>query len=533
MLFGAKTEKLGAVCTDTHGHASEPTASGNHRDGDGDQATPQADASNTQTEPCEDRDGTPKPADAGQDESDNKNGIPGPSNNKRKGHGRLGAKHYTGCTPIDIEHELLKVGANCPTCTKGSLYALAAPKVLVRITGGAPLSGTIYRAQQLRCNLCGKVYAAEMPDDVGEEKYDASARSMLGMLKYGTGMPFERLGRLQSNLGIPMPPATQWELVAQLGAQARPIYAALCRRAAQCGLLHNDDTVMRILEAMAAKRALQAGKAAPTAKGDGPEQEQDQLRAIFTTAIVAVDADHIIPIFVTGHRHAGENLEQILKERSMDLGPPVQMCDSLSRNIPKSMATILANCLTHGRRKFTDVVEKFPEEVRYVLERMAEVYKNDDFTKQEKMTPSERLAYHQKHSAVVMGRLKKWMIEKLHRKECEENGGLGTAIAYMRRHWKKLVKFLVVAGAPLDNNVCERVLKKCILHRKNSYFYKTYNGARVGDTLMTVIHTAELAGKNAHEYLTAIARHSDDVASRPDAWFPWNYEQTLAALAAN
>ena len=63
--------------------------------------------------------------------------------------------------------------------------------------------------------------------------------------------------------------------------------------------------------------------------------------------------------------------------------------------------------------------------------------------------------------------------------------GSGRRIRYMLRHWEKLTFFLRQVGAPLDNNVCERALKKAILHRKNSLFYKTQNGARVGDLFMT------------------------------------------------
>ena len=51
------------------------------------------------------------------------------------------------------------------------------------------------------------------------------------------------------------------------------------------------------------------------------------------------------------------------------------------------------------------------------------------------------------------------------------------------------------------NNVCEQALKKAILHRKNAYFYKTENGAHVGDLFMSLIHTCELNGVNPFDYL--------------------------------
>jgi transposase len=102
----------------------------------------------------------------------------------------------------------------------------------------------------------------------------------------------------------------------------------------------------------------------------------------------------------------------------------------------------------------------------------------------------------------------------------------------MQKHWMRLTLFLRVPGAPLDNNVCERALKKAILHRKNALFFKTENGAHVGDIFMSLIHTVELNGGNPLEYLVALQRHRHEVALDPDDWMPWNYRDTLAALSS-
>jgi hypothetical protein len=95
-----------------------------------------------------------------------------------------------------------------------------------------------------------------------------------------------------------------------------------------------------------------------------------------------------------------------------------------------------------------------------------------------------------------------------------------------------LTLFLRVPGAPLDNNICERALKMAIRHRKNSLFYKTTRGARVGDIFMSLIHTCRLCGANSFDYLTELERHTEEVASNPGDWMPWNYRQTLAAATA-
>jgi len=104
-----------------------------------------------------------------------------------------------------------------------------------------------------------------------------------------------------------------------------------------------------------------------------------------------------------------------------------------------------------------------------------------------------------------MNDLQQWFEAQLNERKVEPNSGLGKAIGYMLRHWQALTLFLREPGAPLDNNLVERALKKAILHRKNSLFYKTLNGADVGDLYMTLIHTCELNDVIPFEYLTEAA----------------------------
>ena len=177
-----------------------------------------------------------------------------------------------------------------------------------------------------------------------------------------------------------------------------------------------------------------------------------------------------------------------------------------------------------------EVVNDFPEECRHLLEILREVYKHDAFTRTQGMSADERLRYHQKQSGPLMGRLKKWLRDQIEERKVEPNSGLGEAIGYMRKHWPKLTLFLRVPGAVLDNNICERALKKAILHRKNALFYKTQNGANVGDIFMSLIYTAELNGESPFDYLVALQRHHEAAAAAPADWMPWSYREAVARL---
>ena len=178
-----------------------------------------------------------------------------------------------------------------------------------------------------------------------------------------------------------------------------------------------------------------------------------------------------------------------------------------------------------------EVAANFPEQCRFVLETLGGIWYHDELARERKLTPDERLSFHQQHSGPLMKTLKDWMEVQLAEHKTEPNSGLGKAISYLLNHWTKLTLFLRQAGAPIDNNIVERALKKAILNRKNALFYKTVNGAGVGDLFMSLIHTCELNGANPFDYLTELLRHSAELKQRPSEWMPWNYRDTLARLA--
>ena len=247
-----------------------------------------------------------------------------------KGHGRNGASSYTGAQKVAVTHPTLHAGDPCPGCEKGKVYPQKEPRTLVRVVGQAPLAATVYELDRLRCNLCGEVFTAEEPEGVGPEKYDETTAAMIALLKYGSGMPFYRLEKLEHLLGIPLPASTQWEIVEEAAEVIKAARDELVRQAAQGEVLHNDDTSMRVLRLA--------------------REPSDERTGVFTSGIVSTKQGQKIALYFTGRQHAGENLRDVLQHRVAELGAPIQMCDALSRNTPKlsdGAEILLANCLAH------------------------------------------------------------------------------------------------------------------------------------------------------------------------------------------
>ncbi len=438
-------------------------------------------------------------------------GKPATGESAPAGHGRNGAAAFSGANLVAVAHATIHSGDRRPECRQGKVYCQKEPATLVRFVGHAPLEATVFEMERLRCNACGEVFTADEPETAGPAKYDETAVAMIALLKYGTGVPFKRLERLQEHLGMPLPATTQWDLMAAAAKLIRPVLEELIRQAAQGGVMHNDDTSMRILRLT--------------------REPGDKRTGTFTSGIVSIVGAWTLALFFTGWKHAGENIAEVLKQRARELPAPIQMCDALSRNTPKGVETLLANCLAHGRRQVVEVVDNFPEECRYVLETLGGVYHYDALAREQELSPEDRLRFHQEHSGPLMKGLHEWMEAQLAEHKTEPNSGLGKAISYLLNHWPKLTLFLRQPGAPLDNNIVERALKKAILNRKNAFFYKTLNGAGVGDLFMSLIHTCELNGANPFHYLSELQRHSEELKRSPPEWMPWNYRETLARLA--
>ena len=223
---------------------------------------------------------------------------PGPGE-KPKGHGRNGADAYKGAKRVRVPLASLHAGDACPSCVKGKVYASCEPGLIVRLTGQAPIGGAVYELEKLRCSLCGEVFSAKAPEGVGPEKYDAESAAMIGLLKYGTGLPFHRLERLQEGLGIPLPAATQWEIVAETAGILAPALEEMIRQAAQGDILHNDDTTMKVL-ALGNGAAEPAAPAVQSAEDRSDPGEAGGRAGVFTSGIVSKAANYQVALFFTG-----------------------------------------------------------------------------------------------------------------------------------------------------------------------------------------------------------------------------------------
>jgi hypothetical protein len=437
----------------------------------------------------------------------------------RPGYGRLGAGAYTGAERVECRHEEWAAGQICPACGQGRLYGLA-PGVEMRIDGNALLSAMRYELEKLRCSACGEVFTAELPQEAAAAKYSARARAVLAVGRYYLGLPFYRIEGYQAMLGVPMPDATQWDQIERVSDCGYVVFAHLERLAAQGELIFRDDTAVRILSFMDENQAIRA-----QAEAMGLWRATERT-GMYTTALVVQVGERTICLYYSGRAHAGENLKALLRQRQAGQDRPLVMSDALTSNEADEASLIRGHCLAHGRRKFSDLEDVFPQECQVVMDALKQVFDHDEVARRQQMDARERLAYHQDYSRPLMDGLKDWLKKQVDERLVEPNSSLGKAIAYMQGHWETLTRFLQVPGAPLDNNLVERALKLFIRQRKNSLFYKTEHSAYIASVLTSLIATCLHAGVNAVEYLVALQEHRPEVFADPGAWLPWTYQTT-------
>lgn len=446
--------------------------------------------------------------------SDSGQACAGDQKPKRAGHGRKAASAYTGARVVICRHPALKSGDHCPDpYCRGHLYSAEPPAIFIQLTGQPLVGATRYEQEVLRCSACQERLTAPLPAGVAPQKYDPTCDVSLALAKYGAGLPHYRLARLQESYGVPLAESVQFERCEAVADAALPVFLHLRRLAANGEVICSDDTRVKILSCLK----------------ENKELKEDERRATQTTGMVIEVGGHRIALYTNGRRHAGENLDELLKGRSADLDKPIQMSDALAANWSGDEETIEAKCLAHARRKFVELEAMFPSECAVVLDAISKVYETDAETKG--MDSGQRLKHHQTKSGPVLKELREWIEQQFAERLVEPNSSLGQALRYVLKHWAGLTRFLTVANAPLDNNQAERALKRAVLLRKNALFYKNEHGASVGAILLSLIETCRLNEVSAWAYLLWLMRHRSEARANPAACLPWTYARGAPSAA--
>ena len=444
--------------------------------------------------------------------------------NKQKNNKQLRQRKNTK-VPNIVHHKLQDhhKGEICCGCQRGKLYKFD-PATLLRIAGHARYEATRHVVEQLRCNACQMIYKAPLPNAVlddgdSHQKYGYSARSLMAIDKFYTGIPYYHQSNLADIFGCAMSASTIFDQCEHVANAVMPIFYELQRQAANGYGFLIDDTHNRILAQQPELR-------------EKPNGKGKQLRTgIYSSGLIATLTNgHDVILFDTSLGHAGEHLDTILSKRDSSLVPPLIMSDALSSNTITKATVKRCYCNAHARRQFYDLEKLYPNDIKWLLDQYGLIWKHDTWIQSKNMNDLQRLDYHKIHSLPVMKGIYDWALKKRLSTVFEEHSAFGKAINYFLKHYERLIMFCVEAGALIDNNRMEEKLKIIIRGRKTAHFYKSVTGADVANVLVSLIATADQAQENVFDYLQALQKNQKHIKENPSSWLPWVYRESLKAL---
>ena len=445
--------------------------------------------------------------------------------NKKRRNGRNGFENYPNATVNHMTNADLKKGDKCPCCHKGKLYP-GEERKLLQFSGNAPVVAEKFIKETLRCNGCSTEFVAKG----NIVKWTNSARSSIALQKC-MGIPFYRLSKLQGLYKVPISEANLWQQVAGLWKDGGglEIFSELLNAASSCKNFYVDDTRAKILEVIVRNKRLGQEMAfegtEDSDKSDRDKKSSKPKGCYSTILCTETSTSHEIILYFTKQNYCGENIALVVNDGNKKL-----MSDASTMNIPNIEEVILETmtlfkCIRHGYAKFEELLAYHPEECRYFVEEIKSIYQIDRANRN--MSDQKRLKHHQKHSAGHIDNIYRKIDELFAYKLVEPNSHLGKAMKYWLNHKEGLTQFLRVGGMELDNNRSERGLKRIILQRKNSLFFKTLSSAEVLSGISSIVVTCMANDIDSFGYLNWMQDNATILKKQPKNYLPWKYVEYL------
>ena len=446
------------------------------------------------------------------------------------GHGKTGASAFTRAT--NIYHALKGIiGQLCAKCGEAKMTRHR-QLVHIKIVGQPFFGAECHHAEQARCKACGRVVSAlpaHATDGLGKAvTWDWSAAALLIVMHYFYAIPFKRIEILHKSWGIPLADATQWEIARESMALGTPLLDGLTEWAIKnMTSFSMDDTGSIILTL---KRQIADELKAAKAVGI-PE---DSIRTgINASGFYIVTPKGVLVRYFTGRHHAAEVLRKLLQHRLPGSPTVNKVTDAASKNFSldeESKKKLEEGaCNVHAFLLWHDHQYKFPAEYAIVGEGYHNVYLAEETAMARKMSPEERLAYHQLHSRPWMEKIRALCFEIAADRRAEPRTPLYEAVHFFLNQWPRLTKFLEVPGMPLDTNLCEQTLIAIVRYLASCFNYHTEKGAEVGDGGMSLVATARANDVEPWTWLADCLKNHIDLAKNPEQWFPWAWKERMAA----
>jgi len=319
--------------------------------------------------------------------------------------------------------------------------------------------------------------------------------------KHEDHLPLNRQEKIFERHGIILSKSHMVDIIAHAHDLVKGIVEPIRQEVLKSGLVGMDETTVRVLD-----EAL---------KGTSHQ-------GYFWTM---GSKDAVVYRFDPGR--AGENITALLGEdySGYVVADGYSAYDSKKR--PRKYT--LANCWSHVRRKFFEILEDQPI-AKEAVRRIAEMYHLESEAKKS-TRPLEALA-EARRTLIGPKVTAFWEWLEVRFAHVLPKSALGVAINYALERKENLNRFLEDPRIPMDNNQSERDLRHVAVGRKNWNFAGSYEGAEKLGTFFTLLQSCKRVKLNPWVYLTHVFSVIEDhSAHRLDELTPARVKATLQALA--
>ena len=417
---------------------------------------------------------------------------------KRTPHGRRPLPQDLPREPLDVP--VSEKERACPSCGgERALIGHETSEVLELVP--AHFKVVEVRREKVACGTCRDAVVTAPPADELYERMLAGPDllSYVAVSKYADHLPLNRLRRLFKRMGVDLATSTLSGWVAFVTEQLEPIVERMWQQLYAGHLIQTDATGMKVLD-----------------------RDVDQNIVLGQMWCYVGDRQQVVFRYTpTGDGATGPWLHLAGREGYVQ-ADAANVFDRLFNGKVANATEV--GCWFHARRRFFRLLEVEPDAAR-AIDFIGRLYGVDRLASAEKLDPDERRRLRDAKSRPILKRFRRWLDRT--RRRHPPKSGLGTACAYVIRHWRALNTFLEDGRLPLDNNRCERQIRDLCLGRKNYLFCGSHAGGQRAAIVYSVTRSCLLNGVDPLAYVSDVLRKlaAGWPNSRLDELLPYRWAQ--------
>ncbi len=304
----------------------------------------------------------------------------------------------------------------------------------------------------------------------------ASMLAQVITAKYCDHLPLHRQAGIYGRQGVSLARSTLCDWIADSADLLRPVVDCVLEQAKASGYMSSDDTPVTLLK---------------------PGTSSKSSKKAFLWAYLGEQPGDVVFDFREGR--GGEGPRDVLDGYRGYL-----QADAYSAydRLFDAGGVVEVGCMAHARRKFFEALPHSPEHAEPAMKGIRMLYQIERQAHDGGLGTEHRHQLRQREAAPLFAKLREWISEL--RAHVLPKSKIGRATGYFDRHADALGRYLEDGRLEIDNNRCERAIRKVAVGRKNWLFAGSPAGGQSAATLYSLTDGCWELGIDPFEYLTEV-----------------------------